>query len=310
MGELVSVLRGFLLVAALAPALVPAAWASSDGASSARSAGNGGSVADTTLSVRRGDVLVVENFSGRLSVRGGGATDRVELRAATGREAEVGLERRGDRVTVVARGRWAGERELDAELEVPGWMEVRVQGRDLEVRIRETGAAVEVRNVDGDIVLEGTRGRVRASTVEGSVRSVGARGDLVLRSQGDDVRVEDAMTGSVDAESGDGDVTLVGVDAAQVRAETLDGDVLVDAEVRPGGRYSVSVHDGDAEVRIPRGAGVRVRVSTFDGEFQSDFPVLVESFESGRGFAFTLGDGGAEMDVRVFDGEIRIGERP
>lgn len=309
MGELVRALP-LLVLAGLAGGTVPTPGASAPVGIPTLAGPPARAVADTTLPVRRGDVLVVENFSGKVDVRGSGTADRVELRARSGKGGDAGLERRGDRVVVVSRGRHAGERELDAVLLVPEWMEVRVQGRDLDVEIRDTGGPVDVRNVDGDIRLERTRGRVRASTVEGSVVAVGARGDLVLRSQGDDVRVEDAVTTSVDAESGDGDVRLVNVDAERVRAETLDGDVRLDVMIRPGGRYAVSVHDGDAEVRIPRNAGVRMRVATFDGEFVSDFPVVVERFESGRGFAFTLGDGGAEMDVRVFDGEIRIGERP
>jgi hypothetical protein len=85
--------------------------------------------------------------------------------------------------------------------------------------------------------------------------------------------------------------------------------VLFDGTPRPGGRYRVAVHDGDARVRIPRDAGLLVRVSTFDGEFLSDFPVTVERLRSGGTFEFRLGDGSGELEIEVFDGEIRLEER-
>jgi DUF4097 and DUF4098 domain-containing protein YvlB len=123
------------------------------------------------------------------------------------------------------------------------------------------------------------------------------------------VTVDGASGEVLDAESGDGDVRLQDVDALRVRAETLDGDVLLDGTPRPGGRYRVSVHDGDARVRIPRDAGLLVRVATFDGEFLSDFPVTVERFRAGGTFEFLLGDGSGALEIEVFDGEIRLEER-
>lgn len=264
--------------------------------------------ADTTLPARRGDRLVVENFSGRVVV-GVGGDDVVQLAGDGGDRVDLRLERRGARISVEPPSRRPGDREMDAVLRVPSWMDVTVRGRDLDVEVREVAGRVEIQNVEGDILLTGTRGSVDASTVDGVIRAVGARGDLSLRSQGDDVEVEDFVAGTLEAESGDGDITLRDVDAVNVAAETLDGDVLLDGLIRSGGRYRLSTHDGDADVRIPREAGLRVSVSTFDGEFVSDFPVTVERFTAGRTFEFTLGDGSARLEIQVFDGEIRLGER-
>lgn len=266
------------------------------------------SAPDTTVPARRGDRLVVENFSGRVLVEVGEEAE-VRLFGPAGRRVDQRLVRRGSRLSVEASRRHEGRRDMDAVLRVPRWMDVMVRGRDLDVDIRELEGRVEVRNVEGDISLVGTRGSVRASTVDGTVTARDTRGDLELRSQGDDVRVTDAVAERVEAQSGDGDVILRGVDASRVRAETLDGDAVLDGAIRPRGTYRVSVHDGDARISIPREAGVQVKVSTFDGEFVSDFPVTVERFRAGGTFDFTLGDGSARLEIQVFDGEIRLGER-
>lgn len=267
-----------------------------------------GSRADTTLAARPGERLVVENFSGRVLVEGHGS-ERVELRPGPDRDTDLGLARRGDRIVVTPAERRPADRDVRIGIRVPRWMPVSVQGRDLDVEVVDVEGRVEVRNVEGDVVLREIRGGARASSVDGSIRVHDARGDLLLRSRGDDVTVDGASGEVVDAESGDGDVWLQDVDALRVRAETLDGDVLFDVTPRSGGRYRVAVHDGDARVRIPRDAGLLVRVATFDGEFLSDVPVTVERLRAGGTFEFQLGDGSGELEIEVFDGEIRLEER-
>ena len=261
---------------------------------------------DTVVELRRGDRVVVENFSGDVLVVG---WDRPELRVL-GRDdddVDVGVERSGSRVALVS-GRRGWGREIDAELRVPRWAGVEIRGRDLDVVVRGVEAAVSIRNVEGDILVEGPASAVEAFSVQDEVRVRGARGPVRAASQGDDVTVEDVQ-GEVDAESGDGDVYLLDVDGTVVRGETMDGDVAFRGAILPAGSYRFGTHDGDAVIDIPRDTGARVSVATFDGEFQSDFPVRVERFSGGRAFNFTLGDGRARIEIEVFDGEILLRER-
>ena len=95
-----------------------------------------------------------------------------------------------------------------------------------------------------------------------------------------------------------------------VRAEAQDGDIVFSGSIVDGGEYGFYLHDGDVLLEVPADVSARVNVSTFDGEFSSDFPVQVESFSAGRQFDFVLGQGGALIDIEVFDGEIRLARRP
>ncbi len=262
---------------------------------------------DTVLDVRRGDRLVVENFSGTLSVSTWNR-DVMEVRGREGDRTDVSVSRSGSRLTVQHAARRGRDREVDLVVRVPAWLALDVGGRELEVTVRGLSGGVEVRNIEGDIDVQDTSGSLRLRTVDGEVTVRNHRGTVEARSQGDDVTLI-GVVGDVDVESGNGDLLLDDVDGSVVRAETLDGDVRFSGPIRPGGRYSISVHDGDAIVAVPASAGLDVSVSTFDGEFMSDFPVILQSYRGGRAFEFTLGRGGASLEIQVFDGEIRLLER-
>lgn len=261
------------------------------------------------VELRRGDRVVVEGMAGSLQVEGwSGST--VTAVGSGGGSSDVVLRREGSRVVVAPGERKGRERSAELRLRVPAWADLEVQGRTLDVEVRGMASQVTVFTVVGDIVARETSGTLALSTVEGSVEVRDARGRVSARSRSDDVTLV-GVEGSVEASSGSGDVRLEGVRASSVRAETLAGDLRFQGPLADGGTYRFSVHAGDAEVVIPRDTGARVRVSTFDGELVSDFPVTIRRYGGGGMFDFTLGNGGAVLEVQVFDGEIRLrsGER-
>lgn len=257
---------------------------------------------DTTVELRRGDRVVVQGLSGHVEVRG---WDRESVSVTGPGGGEVSLRREGTRVVVdpgVGRGR---ERQAALEIQVPAWAEVEVQGVSLEVRVVGTAAAVQVRTVVGDIVAQGTSGPLSLSAVDGGIEVRDARGRVTVRSREGDVTVIGAE-GVVEAVTVSGDVRLERVRGSEVRGETLAGNLTFHGSLSPGGSYRFAVHSGDAVVTVPADTGARVRVSTFEGEFTSDFPVTLRRY-GGRGtFDFTLGDGGASLEIQVFDGGIRL----
>jgi hypothetical protein len=260
--------------------------------------------ADTTVELRRGDRVVVERVAGELRVE---TWDRaaLEIRGEDDDPIRVTLSREGDRVALRGADRKGRGFEVDAVLRLPDWVDLEVQGQSVDVWISGLAGSVQVRNISGDIRTEDTRGPLTLSSVEGEISVVGARGAVVARSRANEVRLNDVV-GSVEAESGSDDVILRDVDAVSVRAETLSGDVFFSGPLATGGSYWFSVHDGDANIELPRDVAAEVTVSTFDGEFTSDFPVVVQRYGGGGVFDFTLGNGGARLEIQVFDGEIEL----
>lgn len=258
---------------------------------------------DTVVQLQRGDRVVVTGLSGSLSIE---AVTGSELGVTTERHTDRVAVRRSDgRVVVTAETRDGGRRPMDVSLTVPEWADIQVDGIDLDVSVRGGEGAVTVGTVDGDLRVEGTAGELRATTIEGEIVAEGTRGPVVLSSHADDITVL-APRGAVEASTLDGDIRIVDAASASVKAETQSGDIDFAGAVQRGGSYRFYLHSGDALLALPAELSARVRVSTFHGDFESDFPVVVSGFTSGRAFDFTVGGGDAEVVVEVFDGEIRL----
>jgi DUF4097 and DUF4098 domain-containing protein YvlB len=258
--------------------------------------------ADTVVDARRGDRLVIEQVTGRITVT---AWDRdaVELRTERG-TAGVVVRRSGTDLHV-EHADGARRRSIVATLRVPAWIDLEAGSNDLDIAVSGVDGAIRVRNLGGDVRIEDVGGPVEARSLRGEIVVADARGPVRVSSQSDDVTLR-RISGPVEAHSGDGDLVLDDIRASAVRVEAQDGDVSFSGTIVPGGDYAFYVHDGDATIAIPGTTSARVSVSTFDGEFQSEFTVRVDRFTSSREFDFTLGSGEARIRIEVFDGEIRL----
>lgn len=262
-----------------------------------------GSSADTTVSIERGQGVVIENFAGRLIVR---AWDRPEVRfEAEGRgEANVTVARSARELSFRA-GRRRRSRAVTTVVRMPAWASLEVRGIELDVEVVGLTGGLSVRTVEGDIRIESVSGGVVARTVEGVLDVRNVEGSLDLFSLDDDVWVF-GVRGDVRVEAGDGDIHLRGIDARNVRASTVDGAVDFEGVIRPDGRYELTTHDGNVTLEVPEGVSASFSVSTFDGDFTTEFPVLLSGLNRSREIRFTLGGGEAIIIMRAFDGEVRL----
>ncbi len=260
--------------------------------------------ADTVVDLSRGDRVVLENIVGEVRVV---TWDRDELQVRTTDDSRAALavRRSGSRLELRPDDSKGRRRGVEVEIRIPSWAGLRISGRSLDVRVSGVGGALVITTVRGDVRVENTTGSVTVTSVQGEIDIVDASGVISASSQGDDVRLR-RVSGAVQVHSGSGDLTLTDMEAHSVRAETQDGDIIFRGSLMSGGEYGFFVHDGDAMIAIPEGTGARVKASVFDGEFVSDFPVLVERFRGGREFEFALGDGGARLEIAVFDGDIQL----
>ena len=266
---------------------------------------SGGVSPDTAVDLRRGDAVIVENLTGSVEVA---VWERSTLSVeGVGPVARgVAVRREGGRVVVEPGDRKGRGLAVALRLHVPAWAALEIRGRELDVSVSGAAAGVSVRTVDGDIVVTGASGALTLSTIDGDVEVRDARGIVSARSRGGDVVLARVEGEKVEVESGSGDLRMEEVTSPSVHAQTLDGDVFFQGPLASGGTYWFSTHAGDADVIVPAQAGARVRVSTFDGEFASDFPVTLQRYGGGGVFDFSIGDGGASLEIQAFDGEIRL----
>lgn len=263
-------------------------------------------VPDTVIQLRAGDRIVMENLVGHVSV---GTWGRQELEVRTDdSDSGISVRRSGSTVRISTDDRKRRSRSIEASIRIPASVDLQVSGRSLDLVVNGVAGRIDVNNVRGDVWIEDASGPVSIRTIEGEIHVIRARGGVTASSQSDDVTVRDSR-GPLDVHSGDGDLVLADIVSSSVRAETQDGDIDFSGSIDDGGDYGFFVHDGDATIALPSGVNARVEVSTFDGEFESEFPVRLQRFTGGREFDFTIGEGRARVEIKVFDGEIRLLQR-
>ncbi len=263
---------------------------------------------DTTVQVDPRGRLRMEGVHGDVVIH---TWDRPQLKVhvSDAENARVRISAGGPAVTVglePASGFWTGRNQPgDFELTVPATMSLAVSGPSGDVRIDGTQGEVTVETASGDVQLRGGTGIVSIRTVSGDIAVGEARGRTEVHATSGDVRLTD-VAGDVVAETVNGDVTLQRIDATSVQASTVSGDVHYDGTVKEGGRYTLTSHNGDITFALPAGAGAIIGVNTFSGDFNTDIPVQLTEQRQGRRFSFTLGSGGARVELQSFSGDIHL----
>jgi DUF4097 and DUF4098 domain-containing protein YvlB len=263
---------------------------------------------DTTIAVERGQRLEVNAHSGDIVVRAW-SRNAVRVKAKLEPRARLAVDHSSATVSVHTTGSRSGQADYD--ITIPSWMAVSLHGVNTGMTVDAVQAAIRAETVNGDIAVKGGDGLVSLNTVEGSVTLDGAKGRIDVESVNADVTVKNSE-GEVRAETVNGGITLTAVRADGVDANTVNGDVFYDGPIRSTGRYRLVTHNGDVTITVPPGTDARVSVSTFQGDFESDFPVTLTE-RRGKRFDFTLGRGGAAVDLESFQGTIRLvrpGSRP
>ena len=280
---------------------------------------------DTTFAVSPAHRLKVADFGGEVRIR---TWERNEMRvqADHSRREHVVVEQTGTEVRIRPSSwspdfefdiegdnvdvsmRFEGARApamVDYEIIVPVSMPIDVAGLFTDVTIEGPVGEVNVRVLEGDVEVIGARGAVSARTGEGDVTIEDVQGALRLSSIDGEIQVSNA-SGEITAETTDGDITLEDVRATSVELESVDGDLWYSGTLSAQGFYSFITHDGGVTLEIPRSASARVSVATWDGDLATDFSVQVPERLRGRRFEFTLGSGGAQIEIEAFDGDIEV----
>lgn len=261
---------------------------------------------DTVFTVDRGERLEVDNFRGEVVVR---AWDRnsVSVRADLSGRQTVEVVRTGTAVRVRPRSQ-RGPQTADFEIQVPRWMSVRIQGTQTDVSVRGTEAEVSVETVNGDVVVEGGRGLLNLRSIQGAVVVRGASGTVDVVSVNDDVTLE-GVTGDIHIQTTNGDVVLERIRSSATRATTVNGEIIYDGTIADGGSYTFRTHNGDVTAVVSEDVSATVAVSTYHGAFRSEIPIRLTGTTLSRQFSFTLGSGGARVEMESFNGEIVLRRR-
>jgi putative adhesin len=258
---------------------------------------------DTTVPVRAGARLEVNNFGGDITVKTW-SKSAVRIAADHSSRDHITIEATDQLVLVKSGGRRGPSRVVEYDITVPAWMALALTGVYTDIAVDGAQGEITAETVEGSIKVSGGSGTVSLKSVQGDVTLEKARGRIDLNSVNESITAT-AVSGDIAAETVNGDIALTQIESANTEANTINGDITYDGTIKDGGRYHFSTHDGDLRVAVPEKASVSVSVSTFNGDFNACFPVQLTGKTKHR-FSFTIGAGSARLELESFGGDIRI----
>jgi Putative adhesin len=261
---------------------------------------------DTTIAVKTGARLQLTNFGGTIEVK---TWDKSSVRIEAEHSSRVGIEVEQDEGTLEVRssGRWGGMSVIDYVITVPAWMGLELGGVNTEISVAGTRGDVKAETVSGDVTVSGGKGYIELSSFQGDVHLSGSSGKASITAVNNSVTVE-TFSGELTVENVNGDVELDNVDAITIDAGTVNGGVHFKGKLRADGRYRLATHNGDIAFEPVGPLHAVVTVATFNGDFESAFPVTIREARRGKRFTFTVGNGGATVELESFEGTIRLGQ--
>ncbi len=257
---------------------------------------------DTSVAVQQGARLEMNNFGGEIVVRTWNQ-NRVRVQAVHSSRDRIEVSARGNAVRVHAARTRGMAHLVDYTLTVPTWMPVELSGISTHIVVDGVQADIRAETVEGNVTVTGGSGNVSLSSVEGTVVVSGTRGRLKVTAVDGNVWLTD-VAADISVDAVDGDIVIRNAQSSAVDANTVDGTIYYVGTIRDGGRYRLATHDGALTVAIPEGTGATIGVASFSGDFEASFPVQLQSLPGRRRFSFTLGNGGARIELETFDGRI------
>jgi Putative adhesin len=259
---------------------------------------------DTTVPVRAGARLEVNNFGGEIAVKTW-SKSAVRIAASHSSRDRIIVDASDQVVRVKSEGRRGPSQVVDYDITVPAAMALALSGVYTDISVEGTEGEITAETVQGTVKVSGGSGNVSLKSVQGDVTLEKARGRIDLSSVNETIKASQ-ISGDISAETVNGDISLVQIESGNTEATTVNGDVMYDGTIKDGGRYRFSTHDGDLRVSIPEKSSVSVSVSTFDGDFSACFPVQLVGPKTKHRFTLTIGSGSARLELESFNGDIRL----
>lgn len=192
---------------------------------------------------------------------------------------------------------------------------------DLKVHLPR-GLRVEVKTISGDLDVAGLTGGARLKSISGEVKIVDLRGGLTVKTVSGDTDLR-KVSGDVEIKSVSGEVDLIDVEAPLLEVKTVSGDidqrgslvkvrvtshsgeVRLQGDLEAGADLRVKSFSGDLSLVLPAGSAFDLDAGTRSGGVNCDFELSGGERKSNE-VSGRAGQGGAEIDLSSFSGEIQV----
>lgn len=259
--------------------------------------------------VARG-VVEIENFTGAVKVTG---WERNEI-AVTGRSdgGQLELEVAGERASIQVDSPNPHGTRADLEVKVPAGSSLEVNAFQADVSVAGVSGRISIETVNGALLVTGAQGELELNSVNGTVEVSGASRRVHVEAVNGNVTIK-GTGGSIEASTVNGQLRYEGGTLERASFETVSGALEVLTDLHPQARVELQSVSGPIELVLPATTQARFDVSSFSGDIRNDLsadvPERSSRFTRESELSFTLGNGGATVDVQSLSGRILLRKR-
>lgn len=172
---------------------------------------------------------------------------------------------------------------------------------------------LDIRAPQGSVRVEKIQGDVHVSTVAAPISVSDALGHLQVESVGGNIEII-RPSGRVEASSVNGNIRFTSPASAELRGNTSSGRIAYEGGFVPRGNYDLATYSGDVDVFCPASASFELSAKS-KGKVSNDFrmtprPHVLSGSPYYKSFSGIYHEGKATLDVRSYNGTIRIHRQP
>jgi DUF4097 and DUF4098 domain-containing protein YvlB len=265
-----------------------------------------------TIDAAANGTVDVSNISGSVEIRGW-SRSQVDISADLGRDVEeLVFERKGNQVIIKVEVPRKSSRNIASDLviHVPEKSTVRVGTVSADIDVEDVKGAQSLNSVSGDIETQAYTADVEAETVSGDIVVMGDGKKLNVRANtvSGDIDIQQ-VNGETAASTVSGEIQLVHGEFDRVRINTTNGDMIFQAQLNDGGRFSAETINGEIEINFEGKVSAKFEIETFNGSIRNCFgpkAVRTSQYAPGRELNFTEGDGNGWVTVKTLNGDVGI----
>ena len=242
-----------------------------------------------TFTVSDGSTLRVENYKGKIAIRGGSG-NQIAIHALKHFEGSdedrkwwlehltIDMEQNGTQTKVKVT--YPNRECVFCDTRYVGWVELEIAvPTKTNVDVDGYKPVIDVSRVDGDINIKSYKAMIHLLETTGGIN---------VDTYKDTVKLEDVNV------------------RGRLRVKSYKADVTVEAKSL-GEDASIETEKGSILVRLPENAGVNLQ---FEGgrraSFRSDFPITANGNFGSKSIAATINNGGTTLRLRTDRGQVAV----
>ena len=173
-----------------------------------------------------------------------------------------------------------------------------------EIKGMVNARSLRAETVSGDILIGGTQEKAAFSTASGDIKQHGSVGQISVGSVSGDIEVQQ-VTVSAELFTSGGDIKATGYQLADLRAESIGGDINFHGTLAEACTIDVSTKGGDVLLGLPPETPARYELRSFSGDIES-----AGTSSSGNGpgkhVEFSTAAASAQVTAKSFSGDIKV----